>query len=350
MTDKLLHTALDLLQEAVFILDVERTVKFSNSVAIDLFGDGFVGNDFVQIIRHPECIKAIDEVRKGKESAEYSISIDYPVKANFSVLVSRLGKKKRGNAEILVSLKDISDLREAEQMRSDFVANVSHELRSPLTALAGFIETLRGSAKDDEVARERFLGLMDHEASRMVRLIADLLSLSKLEANLRIRPSGQADVVAIIRRVQTSLNDLAKKESKTVELEIAVPAEASKIPGNEDELTQVFQNLIENAIKYGSQGTTVSIKVDTKESVAGIPGQAVAVEIRDQGEGIPKHQIARLTERFYRVDTHRSRDKGGTGLGLAIVKHIMNHHRGRMHIDSEVGVGSTFTIYLPTSK
>ena len=186
---------------------------------------------------------------------------------------------------------------------------------------------------------------MDQEASRMVRLISDLLSLSKVEANLRIRPTGTADIVEIINQIKAILNDVAAIEEKQIIIEAS--AAELNLTGNADELTQVFQNLIENAIKYGKRNSSVRVKINRTKNIPGIDGEAISVEIHDEGEGIEKHHLARLTERFYRVDTHRSRDKGGTGLGLAIVKHIVNHHRGRMHIESEVGVGSTFTVYLP---
>ncbi len=207
MTDKTLHIALNAFQEAVFVLSEERTILFQNHVAEELFGKGFIGSDFVQVIRHPECMKIIDRVLSGEKSAGKSITVDYPVKALFNVLVSNISLDHQQEIRILASLEDISDLQEAEQMRSDFVANVSHELRSPLTALAGFTETLRGSAKDDEVARDRFLGLMEREASRMTRLISDLLSLSKVEANLRIRPNGQVDIATLIQRIKTTLGE-----------------------------------------------------------------------------------------------------------------------------------------------
>ena len=345
MTDKSLYIALNALQEAVFILDSNRTVLFENHVAEELFGKGFLGSDFVQVIRHPECMRIIEQVLGGEKAAEKSIQIDYPVKAVFNVLVSNISVDTEQEIKILVSLEDISDLLEAEQMRSDFVANVSHELRSPLTALAGFTETLRGPAKDDEAARDRFLGLMEREASRMSRLISDLLSLSKVEANLRIRPNGEVNIAAIIHRIEATLEMQAKKEKKTLEIKVA--CKNTIVVGNEDELTQVFQNLIENAIKYGAHNSKVTIDIFEQQNIAGIAGTAMSVKVCDQGNGIAKEHISRLTERFYRVDTHRSRDKGGTGLGLAIVKHIVNRHRGRLQIDSEIGIGSTFSVYLP---
>ena len=336
------YAVLNAIQEAVFILDSGRKVKFTNDVAERIFGEQFTGVDFIQVVRHPDCIKTIDLVINGQSSAAINVMIEHPVKSLFKMQVSDLE-----NDEILVSFLDISDLREAEQMRSDFVANVSHELRSPLTSIAGFIETLQGPARDDQEARSRFLGLMDHEAKRMVRLISDLLSLSKVEANMRVRPQGRADVVALAKQVQASLEEQAVSDGNKINI---LSSQSSLIvPGNSDELTQVLQNLIENALKYSAPNTAVDVLINTKDNVAGFSGEVVSMEIKDHGEGIASEHVGRLTERFYRVDAHRSRDMGGTGLGLAIVKHITNHHRGRLHIESEIGVGSTFTVFLPTA-
>jgi len=344
MTDETLFSALNDLQEGLFVLDANRKVLFANQVAKQLFGDSFIGKDFINVIRHPLCVAAIESAITGQHIPKAVISLDYPVKAKFSLGVSRIGKIKN-NSKIMVSLKDVSDVFAAEQMRSDFVANVSHELRSPLTSLSGFIETLRGPAKDDATVRERFLQLMESEAGRMTRLIADLLSLSKVEANLRLRPSGQIDVAVVIDRVLNVLAEQIEGEKKSIE--VVIDCSDSLVPGSEDELTQVFQNLIENAIKYANPETVIDIQISNCENVAVVLGKTLAVRISDKGAGVEKHHISRLTERFYRVDTHRSRDKGGTGLGLAIVKHIVNRHRGRLQIESEVGVGSTFTVYLP---
>lgn len=340
--EKTPYAVLNALQEAVFILDNDRKVKFANDVADRVFGEKFIGLDFIQVVRHPDCVKTIDLVANGQNSAATNVMFERPVKALFKMLASDIGSE-----EILVSFLDISDLREAEQMRSDFVANVSHELRSPLTSIAGFIETLQGPAYDDEAARTRFLELMDREAKRMVRLISDLLSLSKVEANMRVRPQGSADIVAIAKQVQVSLEEQAANDGSKINIHTTQPNHF--IPGNSDELTQVLQNLIENALKYGAPNTAVDVTIGAKNNVAGISGDILCVEVRDHGEGIAGEHIGRLTERFYRVDAHRSRDMGGTGLGLAIVKHIVNHHRGRVHIESEVGVGSTFSVFLPTT-
>ena len=194
----------------------------------------------------------------------------------------------------MVSFSDISHIRDAEQMRSDFVANVSHELRSPLTSITGFIETLKGPAKDDADAQERFLNLMEREASRMNRLIADLLSLSRVEVNERVRPSELADVSAILSRVITNLEATINAGRKTVRF--VKPDNLELIPGDEDELVQVFQNLVENATKYGAPDSEVAIEVELLERAPGIRGDVLSVSVTDQGAGIRPEHIPRLTE------------------------------------------------------
>lgn len=230
-------------------------------------------------------------------------------------------------------------------MRRDFVANVSHELRSPLTVLSGFIETLQGPARDDASARERFLAIMAQEARRMNRLVSDLLSLSRLEANERIRPRERVVPAEVLRATVAALRPLI--EDSGIQLEIDDATAEASVPGDRDQLVQVFHNLVENAIKYGGAGGRVTVTLRTHPRWPGILGEALSVCVADAGEGVDPIHLPRLTERFYRVDSHRSRQMGGTGLGLAIVKHIVNRHRGRLAIDSERGRGSRFTVILP---
>jgi len=345
VSDTYLPKLLNGLQEAVFILDKDRQVLTANHAAETLFGKSHVGQDFVKVTRHPDCLGAIGDVLSQNENSRQVVVADANARANLQINVTSLGTDNIDGAQALVCIKDVSDMHEAEQMRSDFVANVSHELRSPLTALSGFIETVADLDDSDSEHRARFLKLMDLEAQRMIRLISDLLSLSKVESRQRQRPQGQTNVASIIDRVRTTLADLAVKEEKKFEL--SIPDDLPKIPGSEDELTQVFQNLMENAVKYGRHQSKVSINASISQNIAGLSGPALVIEISDEGEGIAQHHIPRLTERFYRVDPHRSRNKGGTGLGLAIVKHIINRHRGRFSITSTEGEGSRFVVSLP---
>jgi two-component system phosphate regulon sensor histidine kinase PhoR len=230
-------------------------------------------------------------------------------------------------------------------MRADFVANVSHELRSPLSSLLGFIETLRGAARDDPAATERFLGIMESEAQRMTRLINELLVLSKVETEEHIRPEDTIDLRPVLVQVAATLGVRAKERG--MDIDVDLPEDLPLIAGNPDELTQVFQNLISNAVSYGSPDTSIRVVVAARAQIPGTESPGASVSVINLGEGIPPEDISRLTERFYRVDKGRSRSMGGTGLGLAIVKHIVAHHRGFLDIKSQPGQETTFTVYLP---
>jgi len=343
-----LAAVLDGLPVAVFLLDGDRQTIFANKAAASLFGPASVGVDFVQTVRHPDCLAAIDRVFGGDDFAEAVVTLLHPVRTIYQIRAAGLGAAsgKPGEARAVVSFENISHIREAEQMRSEFVANVSHELRSPLTALSGFIETLQTSARDDAQARARFLKIMAREAQRMTRLISDLLSLSKVEASEHVRPDTEVDPVEIVRQTIAVLGPLAESEKTVLTLDAGSDPDGLVL-GDRDQLSQVFLNLIENAIKYGRAGSEVSLTIRKLNKAPGFSGAVFSIEIKDQGAGIPPQQISRLTERFYRIDDSRSREKGGTGLGLAIVKHILARHRGRMQIKSEIGVGSRFTVLLP---
>jgi len=237
--------------------------------------------------------------------------------------------------------KDQSETRRIDRMRADFIANASHELRTPLAAVSGFIETLRGHAREDEAARDQFLEIMGTEAARMRRLIDDLLSLSRIEMNEHVRPEGRVGIESVVRQAAAALKPLAAQDGITVT--VKAEPEVPQVIGDHDELVQLFQNLVHNAIKYGREKGQVEIAIGSGD------GQVFAA-IRDDGEGIAAGAIPRLTERFYRVDVKRSREKGGTGLGLAIVKHIISRHLGRLAIESRQGEGSTFTVFLPAAQ
>jgi len=337
---------LDFVQEAVLILNTGREIVFGNRAASVRFGDHTLGQDIVHLTRNPQFIELINAALTSREMMQRTIVFGEPANGTFDVRVSPFRDSFLDKYLLLVSFRDINEVLLAQEMRSDFVANVSHELRSPLSTISGFIETLKGPAKDDAKARTRFLDLMEHEAERMVRLIADLLSLSKVQANKRTTPHALVDIVAIAKQVENSLENQASDQGKSIDLIIS--EEIDEIAGSADELTQVLRNLLENALKYSGEDTTVTITLSKQDRVAGITGPAVAITVKDRGEGIAPQHLSRLTERFYRVDSHRSRSKGGTGLGLAIVKHIVLRHRGRLKIDSELGEGSTFTVYLPS--
>ena len=240
---------------------------------------------------------------------------------------------------MLATLRDVTEARTLDRMRADFVANASHELRTPLASVLGFIETLQGPARDDAVAREKFLVVMAEQARRMARLIDDLLSLSRIEQHIHVPPQDHVDLASLAAEMVDNLRPMADGAGAELRLQAHGPV---VIAGDRDELLRAVENLIENAIKYGGAGP-VDIAVEAGDGVA-------RFSVRDHGPGVAARHIPRLTERFYRVDTTESRAKGGAGLGLAIVKHIVGRHRGRLTIESAPGEGATFAFVAPLAR
>ncbi|MFD0916102.1 ATP-binding protein [Pseudahrensia aquimaris] len=339
------HQILSALDEPVLLIDTARTILFANEAAHALLGKGIDGTQLVRVVRHPEAIRCVSAVLSGQDRSMAQFHLEVPHRTAFRLTAVRLVDDEAAAALVL---KDISPLLEAEQMRSDFVANVSHELRSPLTTLAGLIETLQGSARNDPKAQVRFLETMGREAARMDRLIDDLLSLSRVEAQERVRPTASVDLSAVITDVVASLQERGDFEGRDLNINLA--DNTATVLGDADQLTQVFQNLIENAAKYSKPEGTISIALERRDKALGFSTPVFIASVTDEGQGIAPEHLPRLTERFYRVDSGRSRQKGGTGLGLAIVKHILSRHRGRLIVSSEVGKGSKFSVLLPALK
>jgi len=326
--------------EPAIVLSAQSRVLHLNKPAEELLGSGRVGSQFTAVNRDPALIAAIDEALEKGVAATVDLQERVPVQRRRSATVAPLGfaASDRDAPAPLVTVPDPTTQDRLAPMRADFVANASHELRTPLTALKGFVETLQGAAKDDPVARERFLQVMSDQAERMTRLIDDLLSLSRVEMREHLAPTETVDLEETLSHVVQSLQPLAERSEARLEL---APAPASPlVRGDRDELVQVFQNLIQNALKYGRPGGKVEVIITRR-------GKRLAVAVKDDGPGIPPQHLPRLTERFYRISVAASRERGGTGLGLAIVKHILNRHRGELEVRSEVGHGSTFTVVLP---
>jgi two-component system phosphate regulon sensor histidine kinase PhoR len=300
-------------------------------------------------LRMPAVVDAIRRaVASGEaQSAEFSerVPIDRWYGAHV-MPIPRAAGAPGGSGLMLLTLHDLTPLRRSEEMRADFIANASHELRTPLASLSGFIDTLQGPAREDPAARERFLGIMKGQARRMARLIDDLLSLSRIELNEHIHPETRLDLVPIVQQVIDSLQMLAHERS--VRVAVAAPSEPLIVLGDRDELVRVFENLVENALKYGASGGRIEIAMERATQPDG-SAEAV-ISVQDYGPGIPPEHLPRLTERFYRVDVGHSRAEGGTGLGLALVKHALNRHRGRLAIASTLGAGATFTARLPLAE
>ena len=337
---------LDGLSMPVFVVSPDETIRFINKSGRKRYPDAKEKRPIGDTIPDEACLKEMKKILKGKPNGQITITLQEVVPTNFRVSLSRLDSDKgKAPPSCVLCFEDISHIQEAEQMRHDFVANVSHELRSPLTALSGFIETLQGPAANDGAARTRFLNMMLTESNRMARLIADLLSLSKLQASERNAPEQSTDVFNVLNRVFSSLGGLAKKSN--ISLEMDLKGDMPLVLGDSDELTQVFQNLVENAVKYSPEGSTVRVSLCKPKKAKKKKAKHLCICVKDEGEGIEPAHIPRLTERFYRVDKGRSRAKGGTGLGLAIVKHILIRHRGWLKIDSVPGEGSTFSVFLP---
>ena len=344
MSDDTVTTLLEAVPLPAVLIGRGERILGANSRARTLLGEGIRGRHFITAIRQPTVLDAIEACLRDQQPRQTRyLSSDGRQDTTFEVSCAAV--EVGAGAGVLVCFRDVTDVEQVGQMRRDFVANVSHELRSPLTALLGFIETLQGPALGDTAATARFLSTMQVEASRMERLVKDLLSLSRVEAQERVRPTDRVDLCEAVAAVIDGITPLAHDADVT--LSVQLPDHPVVVQADADQLHQVFTNLVENAIKYGGKGKTVAVTLASVEDDPLLRGPAARVTVRDEGPGIDPVHIPRLTERFYRVDSHRSREMGGTGLGLAIVKHIVNRHRGRLRIDSDEGQGSTFLVILP---
>lgn len=328
-TGPTLAPVLDAVTEPVLLID-GGTVALANRAACRLLGAHIVGEDVRVAIRHPAAAERLAATTTDDRPVEL-IGLG-PVDQRWEMRVSPVGDGRR-----LVQLTDQTDAHAAERMRMDFVANASHELRTPLAAVLGFIETLEEAGDEPEI-RARFLHIMGNEAHRMQRLVEDLISLSRIEADKYRLPSTAVDLSMLIEEVEDELAASAADHER--DLQVTIEPGVPLVGGDRIQLSQVLHNLIGNALKYGRAGTPVTVAL-------GREGGLVRLVVGDQGEGIAPEHLPRLTERFYRVDTGRSRSLGGTGLGLAIVKHIVERHRGRLTIASRLGVGTTVTVMLP---
>lgn len=339
----------DGLPDPLIGIDRQRRIVRTNRAARALLGTVGAERDLSMTMRHPELLAAVDSLLEVGADGNFvnadRLSVEFVLSGapELDVLAhaQRLPRAAADGSLVLIVLHDTTALRRAERMRADFVANASHELKTPMAGLAGFIETLRGPARDDAAARERFLGIMAEQADRMRRLVDDLLMLSRIEQHEHARPDAEIDVGRVLKGVQDLLQ--LKASSRGVALEVAVADDLPRVIGDADELTIVFQNLIDNALKYTRPSTVVRV------AARPLGPDYLSVSVSDEGDGIPAVHLPRLTERFYRVDTARSRQLGGTGLGLAIVKHVVNRHRGRLDIQSAPGKGSVFTVTLPVA-
>ncbi|NJM55961.1 MAG: two-component sensor histidine kinase, partial [Verrucomicrobiae bacterium] len=335
---------LDALPSAAVALRRRRqTLIHHNPSAADLYPNIKIGQPISHVSRNPEFMSAIERIWNATEPISVELQERVPVERRFFATLSRIEPKLvlPSFPRVLVTFRDYSEQDKLAQMRADFIANASHELRTPLASLRGFVETLQGPARFDPDARDRFLSIMATQATRMTRLIDDLLSLSRAEMRVHLPPRGIVEVNETSAFVVQTLEPLAESAEVKVSLhKLNAPA---LIRGEREEIVQVLQNLLQNAIKYGREGGNVALRI-VREPPIGHGRERIMISIEDDGTGIAAEHLPRLTERFYRVNAVSSREKGGTGLGLAIVKHIVIRHRGDLKIQSRVGVGSVFSV------
>ncbi|MDF3414646.1 two-component sensor histidine kinase [Sulfitobacter sp. M57] len=324
------------------VIGSDQKVIHANAAAAELLGGQVVNQNFVFLLRQPGLIAAIEdaaatlEKRVGKFATTAGRS-----EVRFDVHIAP------ADGNLVLTFEDTSEAKDLASFRRDFVANVSHELRTPLASVVGFIETLRGAARDDAAARDRFLDIMEREASRMAVLVDDLLSLSRVEESERKRPTTEVDIAMLANSALKQLDPLITAAKATVTFEDQ--GQGVKVLADEGQMRQVIGNLVENAMRYGAPAGNITVGIYGPAYERRLRQEAIRLSVRDEGEGIAAHHLPRLAERFYRVDSHRSREVGGTGLGLAIVKHIVHRHRGHLLIESIEGKGSTFTVILPVS-
>ena len=323
----------------------------ANALARGLFGDRIVAEDLRLVLRHPVVLDAVQLAADNPGPVEREVIGLGAANGAYRARVVDVGSSLPGSRRLLLTFADVTQTRLTERMRVDFVANASHELRTPLATLIGFIETLQGPAAEDEPARRRFLEIMGREAARMSRLIDDLLSLSRIEMDKYVRPQTALDLPPLIADVAKTLAMRLEADRRqlvidTGEHELRLP----QVVADRDQILQVLHNLISNAIKYGHSETPVRVRVERLPVVGSRAEPMLKISVIDEGEGIAPEHLPRLTERFYRVDTKRSRSIGGTGLGLAIVKHIVERHRGQLEIASRPGEGTRVSFTLPEAS
>ena len=343
-----MHVMAEALPDPVILLNRAGQVLSLNGPARGLFAALREGSHISSVIRTPEFLDAVSAAPRRGRAVTVTYAERVPVGRRMAVTVAPLSRGPDREGNILVLLRDLTEVERINQMRADFIANASHELRTPLASLRGFIETLQGTAKDDPGARERFLPIMAEQASRMTRLIDALLSLSRVEMNAHVLPSDLVDLNDVLGHAGDTLEPLASDSG--ISLEVGRFGKPAIVRGDRDELLQVLQNLVQNALKYGNVGGHVRIEAKHIPSLGRQAAGRYAISVVDDGPGIAPEHLPRLTERFYRVDVASSREKGGTGLGLAIVKHILNRHRGELAIASKPGKGSTFTVMLNEAR
>ena len=343
---------LDTLPDPIMMIDRSGNILGANLSSRNMFGDKITDKNVENLFASNNFIDAVNRVlKKESESENLIFYVGEPVNQKFYAHIKQLPWQSKGRAVAVISLYDLTKAMRIEKMQSDFVANASHELRTPLAIISGFIETLLTSAKDDAEAREKFLKIMQDQAGYMSALIENLLSLSKIELSQDEKPSETVNIPQVIDEVKQALS--MKAEQREITIRTHIEEGVGDITADRQQVKQIIQNLTDNAIKYGLSKSDVSIrakvveKIPASKSMNVAEGKAVAIAINNKGPKISPENLARLTERFYRMQEHKDLNIKGTGLGLSIAKQIVIRHRGNITVSSTNYNGTTFTVYLP---
>lgn len=335
-----LMTALSSINEGVVILNSDERIEFlSPSLAGILSAryEDFLGKSLLETFRNADLQKAFDHFKQTRQTASREIALGSADSVIMSVSLSDV-REYPGEQKIMIVFHDVTRLKKLERIRTDFVANVTHEIRTPLTAIIGYLETLQTGALENREDARRFIDIMLKQGQRLNRLVEDLMTISKIELGEVVLRFEDVLLLEAAENVISLLN--AKASAKTITIQNQLPSNLSPIKADRDRLSQVLVNVLDNAVKFTPDGGTVTLDAEEK-------ADGVLLTIRDTGIGIPREEIQRLGERFYRVDKARSRELGGTGLGLSIVKHLMMAHGGKMEVDSQLGRGTKVSLFFP---
>jgi len=332
------------LEDQFFALDRYNLIKYLNKSAKQRFGENLIDKNISSVVRDTKLLETIEEAIKDQTTKNVNVEINLPSYQLYKIYIIPGPTHLFPETDsVVLFLKDFTEITKAQKLKTDFVANVSHELRTPLVSIKGSLETILGPASDDKVAQKKFMSIMSEQVLRMENLINDLLILSRIELEEHIKPNKIVNLNDIFTNIKSNFELILKKKKINLQIELMEP---TLVFGDNDKLLTVFSNLIDNAIKYSQDGKNIYIKSQNSEGK--LIGKNMLISIKDEGIGIPQDLIPRITERFFRVDTEKSKKVGGTGLGLAIMKHIISQHRGDYEILSKVNEGTEIKIYLPT--
>ena len=332
------------LEDQFFALDKYNLIKYLNKSAKQRFGENLIDKNISSVVRDSKLLETIEEAIKDQTTKNVNVEINLPSYQLYKIYIIPGPTHLFPETDsVVLFLKDFTEITKAQKLKTDFVANVSHELRTPLVSIKGSLETILGPASDDKVAQKKFMSIMSEQVLRMENLINDLLILSRIELEEHIKPNKIVNLNDIFTNIKSNFELILKKKKINLQIELMEP---TLVFGDNDKLLTVFSNLIDNAIKYSQDGKNIYVKSQNSEGK--LIGKNMLISIKDEGIGIPQDLIPRITERFFRVDTEKSKKVGGTGLGLAIMKHIISQHRGDYEILSKVNEGTEIKIYLPT--